>query len=170
MLANIKTMLYFFGANFQDILVNVVIMVSAIIAAIGIIKPILKKKITNKYIRKVVFFFSNIASCFVAALVYFLTEGWNLDYYFLAAVALSIVSIVTYALYENTCLRELIGLVGGIALRKAGGVFKFALTTDDAEKVKAEIKNATVQLKATTKQELKKTANNIKVDKDLRNL
>lgn len=170
MLANIKTMLYFFGANFQDILVSVIIMVSAIIVAIGVLKPVIKKKITNKYIRKVVLFFGNIAACFLAALVYFLTEDWNLDYYFLAAIALTVCSIVTYALYEHTCLRELIGLVGSLALSKAGGVFKLALTTDDTEKVRSEIKNATAQLKTTTKQELKKTANSIKVDKDLKGL
>lgn len=170
MLANIKAMLYYFGAHYNDIIVSVVIMVSAIIVAIGILKPIIFNKITNKYVRKAVLAFSNVVGCFIAALIYFLLEDWNLKYYFLASGALSVCCIVTYWLYENTCLRNLIGVVGNIALRKGLSVLNLAVTNDDVNTVKAEIKNATAQLKTTTKQELKKTATQIKVDKDLKNL
>lgn len=170
MLANIENMLRFFGANYQDVMVSVVIMVSAIIAVIGILKPIVYNRIKNKNIRKAALAFSNIFACFGSAIVYFLIEGWNLKYYFAASLALSVCCIVTYWLYENTCLRNLIGLIGGIALRKFDGIAKLALTTDDVEQVKTEIKNATVQLKATTKQELKKTATQTNFDKDLKGL
>lgn len=170
MLANIKNMLLYFGAHYNDILLAVVIMVSSIIVAIGILKPIVFNKIPNKYIRKAVLAFSNVIGCFVSAFVYFLTEGWNLDYYLLAALALSVVCIVTYWFYENTCLRNLIELIGGIALRKVFNIAQLALTNDDAKTVQAEIKNATAQLKATTKTELKKTATKINTDKDLKGL
>lgn len=170
MLDTLKTMLYFFGAHYTDIILAVVIMVSAIIVAIGILKPILFNKITNKYIRKAVLSFSNIVGCFGASFAYFLIEGWNLKYYLLASVALSVCCIVTYWFYENTCLRNLIGVIGGIALRKALSVLNLAVTTDDVNTVKAEIKNATAQLKTVTKQELKKNVTKINIDKDLRNL
>ena len=170
MLNNISNMLRYFGAHSTDIIVNVVIMASAVIVAIGLLKPIFFNKIQNKYIRKAALSFSNIIGCFVCALVYFLIEGWGFKYYFIAAFALSIWCIITYWLYENTCLRNLINVVGGLALRKVFTVIKVAITEDDANAVKTEIQNATTQLKPAVKQELKKAASTIKVDKDLINL
>ena len=170
MLDTLKTMLYLFGAHYTDIILAVVIMVSAIIVAIGLLKPIIFNKISNKYIRKAALAFSNVAACFVAAFIYFVIEDWNLKYYIYASGALSVCCIVTYWLYENTCLRNLIGVVGGIALRKGVSLLNVAVTNDDVNTVKAEIKNATAQLKTTTQQEIKKTAAKIKADKDLKNL
>lgn len=170
MLDTLLTMCRLFGTHYTDIIPMVVIMVSAIIVLIGLFKMWLFNRITNKYIRKVALSFSSVIACFGASFIYFLAEGWNLKYYFLASVALSVVCIVTYWFYENTCLRNLIGVVGGLAIRKALGVIKVTLTEDDVNTVKAEIKNATAQLKTTTKQELKKTASTLKIDKDLKNL
>lgn len=170
MLDTLMTMCRLFGTYYADIIPMVVIMVSAIIVAIGILKPIVFNKITNKNLRKVVLSFSNVVACFIAAFIYFLAEGWNLKYYFLASVALSVCCIVTYWLYENTCFRNLIGVIGGLALRKALGVIRIAITEDDVNTVRDEIKNATAQLKSTTKTELKKVSSTIKVDKDLKNL
>ena len=169
MLDTLITMCHLFGTYYADIIPMVVIMVSAIIVLIGLFKPIFNK-ITNKNLRKVALSFSSVIACFVAAFIYFLAEGWNFKYYFLASCALSVVCIVTYWFYENTCLRNLIGVVGGLALRKALDVLKIAITEDDVNTVKAEIQNATAQLKSTTKQELKNNANKIKVDKDLKGL
>lgn len=169
MLDTLITMCRLFGTYYADIIPMVVIMVSAIIVLIGLLKPIYNK-ITNKNLRKVALSFSSVIACFGAAFIYFLVEGWNFKYYFLASIALSVVCIVTYWFYENTCLRNLIGVVGGLALRKALSVLKVAITEDDVNTVKAEIQNATAQLKSTTKQELKNTANKIKVDKDLKGL
>lgn len=170
MLANTKDLAVYFAAHFNDILVNIIIMVSATIATIGILKPIVFNKIQNKHLRKVALASSSVAACYLQAFIYFLTEGWNLKYYPMAAIALSFCCIAIYWLYENTCLRNLIELVGGLALRKVLGVLKIASTTDDVDKVKAEIKNASVQLKDFTKQELKKATGTTKVDKDLKNL
>lgn len=171
MLANIKNMFLYFGAHYNDILLAVVIMVSSVIVAIGLLKPLAFNKIKNKYIRKAALAFSNVLGCFVSAFVYFLTEGWNLDYYLLAALALSAVCIVTYWFYENTCLRNLIELVGSLALRKTLSLAHLALTTDDVKTVEAEYNNAKAQLKASTKTELKKTTlTKTNTDKDLRGL
>ncbi len=170
MLANIKNMFLYFGTHHNDILLAVVIMTSAIIVTIGLLKPIVFNKIQNKHIRKAVLSFSNVIGCFIAAFVYFLIEGWDLKYYYLAAIALSIWCIVTYWLYENTCLRNLINVIGNIAVRKALSLAKIVLTADEVDQVKTEFKNASVQLKTSTKAELKKAANTIKIDKDLRNL
>lgn len=170
MLANIKNMLLYFGAHYNDIILAVVIMTSAIIVAIGLLKPVVFNRIQNKYIRKAALSFSNVIGCFIMALVYFLVEGWNFKYFFLAALALSVCCIVTYWFYENTCLRNLIELVGGIAVRKGLSLLKIVLTTDEINQVKTELKKTSTQLKTITKQELKKKVSTLKTDKDLANL
>lgn len=170
MLANIKNMLLYFGAHSTDIILAVVIMVSAVIVAIGILKPVAFNKIKNKHIRKAALSFSNVIGCYIFALVYFLMNDWNLKYYFLAGAALSVACIVTYWFYENTCFRNLIGLIGGIAINKILNLAKIALTADEVDQVKAEFEKASTELKSFTKQELKKTIHTTKEDKDLKGL
>lgn len=170
MFAHIGIMLKYFAAHYNDIIVNVVIMVSAVIVAIGFLKPFLFNKIKNKHVRKAALAFSNVAGCFIAAMIYFFARGWNFAHYPLAALALSAVCVMTYWLYENTCLRNLIEVVGGIALRKAISVLGTAVTNDDVNAVKTEYKNAVNQVQAQTKVELKKVVNKAQTDKDLRNL
>ena len=170
MFANIQTVLSFFEANYNDIIVYVVAMVSAIIVLIGLLKPLLFNRIPNKQIRKVVLAFSNVALCFASALVLFFVNSWNLEYYLTGAVALSVCCIITYWLYENTCLRNLIETVGKIVLRKVAGVAFLAVTSEDVKQVKTAVENATKEVKAQTKTELTKTVTQIKEDKDLTGL
>lgn len=157
MLANIHHMLAHFAANYKDIIVVAVIMVSAIIVAIGLLKPIIFNRIHNKLVRKAALALSNIAACFIATLILYLVRGWSLTNYAMASAALSAACIITYWLYENTCLRNLIGLVGGLALRKALSLMNLALTTDDVKAVKQELHKTGEELKAHTTQALKKT-------------
>lgn len=170
MLNTIKTMLSFFEANYHDIIVCGLIMVSAIIVGIGLLKPIIFNKIKNKHIRKAALALSNVAACFLTVLVYFLVQGWGFTYYFPAAVGLSVSCIITYWFYENTCLRNLIGTVGNLVLQKVLKVSVVAITSDDVNAVKTELKKAGDELKAHTKQELKKAAAKTKEDKDLTGL
>lgn len=170
MLANIEQVLTLFGENYQDIIVCGLIMVSAIIVAIGLLKPLLFNRIPNKHIRKAALALSNVAACFLTVLVYFFVRGFTFEYYIIASTALSVTCIVTYWFYENTCLRNLIGLIGSIVLRKVLKVSLFALTAEDVDAVKAELKKTGEELKAHTKQELKKTVNQVKEDKDLKTL
>ena len=170
MLNYAKAMLFYFENHFQDIIPCVVMMVSAIIVAIGLLKPVLFDKITNKQVRKVALAFSNVALCFVSALVYFLVEGWNLDYYFVSASALAVCCIITYWFYENTCLRNLIGVVGNIVLRKVASLALVAVNADDINELKTEAVKVKNELKAQTKSTLKKATNKIKEDNDLKGL
>lgn len=159
---SVQAMLYYTQANFHDIFWYVVLMVSGIIVAIGLLKPLLYDKIKNKQIRKVALAFSNVALCFISALVIYVVQDWNLEYYLASAIALSVSCIVTYWLYENTCLRNLIGTIGGIVLKKVAN--KVLLNTNDVAEIKEEAKKAVVEFRA---QNVKKTT---KEDKDLRGL
>lgn len=170
MLAYIETILPTFRECYQDIIVCGLIMVSAIIVAIGLLKPLLFNKISNKHVRKVALALSSILSCYLVVLVYFIMNGYPFEHYWVAATALAIVCVVVYWFYENTCLRDLIELVGGIALRKILQVSLFALTEEDVNAVKTELKKTGDELKTQTKQELKKKVTKANEDKDLKSL
>ena len=170
MLDNIYNVLSIFGAHYQNIIVCGLIMVSAIIVAIGLLKPVLFDKIESKCIRKAALSFSSVALCFLVMFVVFLTKHFNFQYYLVASFGLSVCCIVTYWFYENTCLRNLIATIGGIVLKKMLKVSLFALTTEDVEAVKTELKKTGEELKVHTKQELKKTATKVKEDNDLKTL
>lgn len=168
MLETLKMMLLLFGACYTDIIPMVAIMVSVIIAVIGFFKPFIFNRIRNKKLRKGALAIANMALSFTSSFLYFAAEGWNLKYYVLASVALWLTCIITYYLYETVpYVRDFIGGLGTKAIRKLFNVALLALSNDDPEAVKTEVKTVTPQLKTTAKTELKKAATKVKIDKDL---
>ena len=167
---DIQTMLSFIGANYKDVIVQGLIMVSAIIVGIGLLKPLVFNKIKNKNLRKVALAVSNIAACFLAILITFIVQGWSFEHYLTASIALTLSCIITYWFYENTCLRNLIDTIGSTVISKVLSVSAAAIKKGDVEEVKAELKKAGDELKNLTKQEIKKTATKITEDKDLTGL
>ena len=137
-------------------------MVCGIIMAIGFFKPILFNRIKSKHIRKAVLSFSSVALCFICIAVTFLVKGYDFKYYVAVSSLLSVCTIITYWLYENTNLRGLIETIGNIVLRKIGNVALSLLSKDEIEEIKAEVKKATDELKATTEAEIKKKATQMK--------
>lgn len=168
MLDTIHKVMPILTEHFNNIIVYGFMIVSAIIVAIGLLKPILFNKIPNKQVRKVALAFSNVATCFISVLVIFLIKGWNFEYYILTASALSIGCIVTYWLYENTCLRNLIGTIGNIALKKLANIALVVFTKDDINELKTEVNKIGKELKADTRKAIKKATNN--EDNDLKGL
>ena len=169
MLDYVKEIIAFLEVYFNDVFVYVVAMVSGIIVAIGLLKPILFDRIKNKQLRKVALAFSNVAFCFICTLVVFFVQAWNLKYYLISAIALTISCIITYWLYENTCLRNLIATIGNIVLKKLVNTASIAVNADDINEIKTEAKKVSKELKAKTKEALKK-ATEITEDKDLEGL
>ena len=159
---SVQVMLNYTEANFHDIFWYMVLMVSGIIFAIGLLKPLLYNKIKNKQIRKVALAFSNVILCFVCVLVTFVIRGWDLNYYLASAIVLSVSCIVTYWLYENTCLRNLIDMIGSIVLKNVAN--KVLLNTADVANIKDEAKKAVAEFRT---QNVKK---NTKEDEDLKGL
>lgn len=153
----VQALLSYAEANFHNIFWGVVLMVSGIIVLIGLLKPLLYNKIKNKQVRKFALAFSNVALSFICALVVFVLKDWDLNYYLASAIALSISCIVTYWLYENTCLRNLIATIGNMVLKSIAN--KVLLNTADVAELTAEAKKAVGEFKKTTKE-----------DKDLKEL
>lgn len=159
---SVQAMLNYTEANFHDIFWYVVLMVSGIIFAIGLLKPLLYNKIKNKQIRKVALAFSNVILCFICVLVIYVTKHWNLDYYLASAIAVSVCCIVTYWLYENTCLRNLIATIGALVLKSVAN--KALMNTADVAEIKDEAMKAVAEFRTKNVKEATKE------DKDLKSL
>lgn len=160
--------------NAETLWVVGAIMVSVVIAVVGILKPIAFNKISNKAIRKTILAFANIALSFVATLGYFLIEGINFRWYYIGAIITSVTCIVTYWLYENFHVRDLIHKIGAFAIDKFAYLAKIVLAklVDKTDKsVNTEFKKVTSELQAYAKAEIKSATKKIaKADKELQNL
>lgn len=153
----------------QEMIIVGAIMVSAIIVFIGILKPLIFNRIPWKPLRKFVLSLSSIVFSFGATALYYVIESINIwDYYIHSSVAVSLLCIFTYWLYENfTCLRDLIDKIGKMAIKK---IFKVASVLYEDKDIKYEIEKAKNELKAETQNEIKKASKSLKKDKDLENL
>lgn len=159
-----------FSADPYDFFIKGVIMVSAIIVLIGILKPILFNRIPWKPLRKACLAFTNIALCFAAVAVWYWIEHIVFDFYWQTSIAISAISIITYWFYENTCLRDLIGKVGKLTLGKVGNVICLAIEGKDQNTIHTEIKTSGEVLKQATKEQISLVTKKVKTDNELKNL
>ena len=167
-----KLLFYFNLAmtNFEKIFVTGLIMVSAIIVVIGVLKICFFNKIKNKLLRKSLLAFTNVASCFVTTVGYFLVEELNFNYFWFSAICLSVFSILVYWIYENTCLRNLIEKIGKLAIKKLSSVGIQLFTTDEKIALEKELKVVVDEIETQVKKELKQTIKATKQDQELKNL
>jgi hypothetical protein len=170
MYAYVKTFLDFYLADWKDLLLLGVIMVSAITVFVGILKPLLFNKIKWKPLRRASLAFTNVALCFACVAVGFLIKKYDFSVYLHTAVATSLFSIIWYWVYENTCLRDLISKIGGVALSKCYAMVKKLFDKNDAQEIEKEISILVEELKTNAKKEIKSATKNVKTDKELKNL
>lgn len=170
MIAHIETFLGFYSGDWKNLALLGVAMVSAISVLIGILKPLLFDKIKWKPLRRSCLAFTNIFLCFVAVAITFLFKHFDFSIYFHCAVAVSLLSIVTYWFYENTCLRDGIQKLGRFVLKKVYKVVSNLFDKDNAEQIEVEVALAVEEIKQKAKKELKLSAKNNKTDKELKNL
>lgn len=159
-----------FSTDPYDFFIKGVIMVSAIIVLIGILKPILFNRIPWKPLRKACLAFTNVALCFASVAVWYWIENIVFDFYWQTSIAISCFSIVVYWLYENTCLRDLIGKVGKLTLGKVGNIICLAFEGKNTEEIQKEIKTTGAYLKSETQKEISYVTKQVKPDNELKNL
>lgn len=160
-------------ANWQRVLTGGVILTSAIIFLIGVLKKAkVYDKITNKGLRKVVLAFSSIVLVFPAVALYFVADGINFDYYWYGCAGASIATILTYWFYENTQLRSLIDFIGEKTVYKYFGVLVSAFASKKSNKeTKLELISVTANLQSEAREEVVKYIKSaVKEDDDLKNL
>ena len=148
------------------------VMVSMIIAFVGIIKPFVFPN--HKALRKTTLSLINIAASFAATAIYFFVNGINWRWYSVGSFLMVVSTIVTYHLYENFHLRDAVHKIGNFAIDRLACLAKVILTkivTTSEVNAKAEVQNAMKEVTAYAKTELKKAQNKtVKQDRELENL
>lgn len=102
----------------DEIITAVIIMVSAVIVLMGILKRVLFNRIKRKSIRCVALSFSSLALMYLTTAVYFLINTVDFQYFLPCGTAICFVMIITYWFYENTQARAGIHRIGSFVLSK----------------------------------------------------
>lgn len=155
-------------ANWQRAITGGIIVACAVIFIMGILKKVVLGKIKNKLLRKVVLAFSSLALTFPATALYFVGDNISFRWYWYACALMCVLTIITYWLYENTGLRDLIALIGQKTVGKYATVLVAALAVAaENNDTKNKLTMTTEQLKDEVKKELKKQ---VKEDNELKGL
>ena len=151
--------------QWQRAVIGGIIVACAVIFLMGILKKFVFQKIHHKLIRKVVLSFTSVVLVFPATAIYFLSDGIDFKWYWWACLFTSILTIIAYWLYENTGLRNLIGLIGERTVGKWFQVFYIAfIGAKETADTKDQLAMSTEQLKDEVKKEIH---TKVKEDKDL---
>ena len=169
MLYQVQTIFSLFEQNLQENIIAGVILMSAIIVFLGLLKPILFNRIKFKPMRKSLLFISCIALCFISTAIRYLIVKYPFDTYITSSIILCVITSIEYLLYENTCLRNLIHKIGIATIKKVADVAISLLNDSDKEEIKKEIERVSKELSDGAKTELKKSLAQSK-DNELNNL
>ena len=110
-----------FLMNLERAFYGYLIVVSAIIVLMGLLKKAAFNKIGNKTLRKVLLAFTSLALVLPFTALYFLGDDINFKYYWVGCAMNGLALIVTYWFYENTALRNLINQIGSLTLGRFFG-------------------------------------------------
>ena len=122
MLENIKTFIQMVIADWQNFLLGGIVIVSAIIVAIGMLKPLIASKITNKRAKKAILAALDVVFSFAGTAIQFWVTEMPFEHYVVASIMHLFATIVVYWLYENTSFRDAIHFIGSTTLNKVGYV------------------------------------------------
>lgn len=117
----IKDLVGIFMNMQEEIVTAVIIMVSAVIVFMGILKTVLFNRIKNKHIRCVALSLTSVVLMYGAVAICFVINDYNFRWFWLCGTAVTIAMIVTYWLYENTQLRTGIHAIGSYVIKKLFG-------------------------------------------------
>lgn len=104
--------------NFNDFVIEGVIMISAIITILGILKKFLFNKIKNKAVRKFLLSITSLVFVFVGTGAKFIIKSTPFADYLLYAIAYSLGTIVIYWFYESFGIRLGLHEIGKLTLNK----------------------------------------------------
>lgn len=151
--------------NWQDVMIGGSIMVCSIVVIMGILKKAILGKIPNKLVRKVVLAFSSIVLAFPVTAIYFFAQSINFKYYGWGCGLVALTTIIVYWLYENTCLRELISLIGEKTIVKLIAVIADSFVKKSKkEELQEQLSESTNELKLSVDNEISAAIKNAKDD------
>ncbi len=155
-------------ANWHRAAMGGIIVACSVIFLMGVLKKFVFNKVQNKLARKVLLAFGSVVMTFPITALYFVTDSINFRWYWYGCAMTALLTIVTYWLYENTGLRNLIGVIGELTVNKWLKVIYVAFMN------KAEntaLKNQLAMTTAELKEEVRKEIHSkVKEDDDLKGL
>ncbi len=159
-----------FFANWQRALLGGIIVISTVIAILGILKKVLINKISNKTVRKVVLAMSSIVLVFPITALYYVGDSINFDWYLIGCGLCAVGTILVYWIYENTALRNFIHWVGNLTIGRLIQYIALSIVNSNKNNNTTVLQEITSELKKEVKTGLIKGLTNNKHDKDLDNL
>lgn len=154
--------------NWHRALMGGIIVTCSVIFLMGILKKFVFNRVHNKLARKILLSFCSVVLVFPATAIYFVSDNISFTWYWWGCLLCAILTIVTYWLYENTGLRNVIGLVGELTVNKWLKVLYYAFINKTESK---DLKNQFVMPTAELKEEIRKEIHTrIKEDNDLKGL
>lgn len=139
-----------------------VAIVSAIIVIIGILKPIVFDRIKQKQLRRLALAGTDIVSSLLSTLIYFSIEGISFTNYWIGSVAVFVLSVILYWIYENTCMRDGIHKVGKYVIVR---LIKILTTMNNKSEAQQELKELSADAKVLAKTAAKTAVNDKELDK-----
>lgn len=118
-----KVLFEIFLKNQAEISTAVIIMVSAVIVFMGILKRVLFNKISSKPWRCVALSFTSLALMYVTVAIYFLINSVDFKWFLPCGTLVSFAMIIIYWFYENTQARAGIHKIGSVVIIKLWNKF-----------------------------------------------
>ena len=115
---DIATMAKFLFMNWHRAVMGGIIVTCSVIFLMGILKKFIFNKVKNKLARKALLYFCSIVLVFPITALYFVSDNISFTWYWWGCLLSAMLMIVTYSLYENTGLRNIIDLIGGLVVNK----------------------------------------------------
>lgn len=145
--------------NWQQALVGGAIVISAVIVLMGMIKGLFDK-IPYKLLRKFLLALTSVVLVLPVSAIYFVCAGIDYKYFWGDYALLSVATIVTYWLYENTCLRDLIHKIGSLTLGRFIKFLGSKFMGNSGAVTKEELKDFTDVLEADVHTEMNSAGSN----------
>lgn len=163
-----SVMAKFLFLNWHRAVLGGIIVACSVIFLMGILKKIVFNRVQHKLARKVLLSFFSVVLVMPITAIYFVTDNISFTWYWWGCLLTAMLTILTYWLYENTGLRNVIGLVGELTVNKWVKVIYVAFMNKmDNAALKNQLAMTTAELKEEVRKEIHNT---IKEDKDLKGL
>lgn len=165
---DIATMAKFLFMNWHRAVMGGIIVTCSVIFLMGILKKFIFNKVKNKLARKALLYFCSIVLVFPITALYFVSDNITFTWYWWGCLLSAMLMILTYSLYENTGLRNIIDLIGGLVVNKwLKVIYEAFINKAENTEIKNQLAMTTEELKEEVRKEIH-TA--IKEDKDLKGL
>lgn len=162
---NILLMLQVLLANWYTALTGGVILACLVIFIMGVAKKAGLGKIKNKHLKKAILYFGSIVMVLPTTAFYFLIDGINFRWYWWACLFTSILTTITYCLYENSGVRAIVHFVGEKTVGKWFGVLWIAFKEKwDNKTTVNHLSMTTAELREEVRRDLQ---GHIKIKEDL---